>query len=79
MMLLADTVAYVALLAHDSTVVEAVTSNLNINFLYRAEPGDLIGTGSLRKRGRRLSLVNVVIHDGSGRAVAEASVTYAMP
>ena len=57
----------------------AVTSNLNIHFLRPAQPGDLLGRGTIRKFGRRLSVINVSISDHSDRMVAEASVTYAMP
>ena len=77
-MLLADTVAYAALLSDGDEAVQAVTSNLNINFLRRPEPGDLVGISRLRKKGRRLSVINVTIEDHLGRVVADASVTYAM-
>ena len=77
-MLLADTTAYATLLVEGADSAHAVTSSLHINFIRRAEPGDLTGIGHLRKRGRRLSLVNVVVQDQVGRVVAEASVTYAM-
>ena len=86
MMSLADTVAYVALLAEDQEAVGAVTSHLSVHFLRRAQPGDLVGVGQLRKRGRRLSVVQVTVFadgnagdDGLGLAVADATVTYAMP
>ena len=86
MMSLADTVAYVALLAEDQEAVGAVTSHLSVHFLRRALRGDLVGVGQLRKRGRRLSVVQVTVFadgnagdDGLGLAVADATVTYAMP
>ena len=42
MMALADLAAYVVILAHIGPEALAVTTNLNINFLRKPEPGDLI-------------------------------------
>ena len=62
-MMLADTVAYVLLLHRDVDAVGAVTANLNMTFLARPSPGDLVAHGRLLKFGRRLSTVHVAIED----------------
>ena len=78
MMTLSDTVAYAALLARDEAAAGSVTSNLNIHFLRRPSPVDLIGKGKVLKTGRRLSIVNVELFTDDN-LVAYATVTYAMP
>jgi len=79
MMMLADTVAYAALLANDGSKVNAVTSHVSIHFLRRAPPGDLVGVGRLRKQGSRLAVVQVTVFDHEETPVADATVSYAMP
>lgn len=77
---LADLVAYVAILAHIGPVALAVTTSLNINFLRKPEPGDLLGHGRLLKLGRSLVVVEVTIRaDGHDAAVAHAVATYSIP
>lgn len=44
MMALVDLAAYAVILAHIGPVALAVTTNLNINFLRKPEPGDLLAT-----------------------------------
>jgi uncharacterized protein (TIGR00369 family) len=78
MMILADTVAYMALLARNSEAAGAVTSNLQIHFLKRPEPVDLVGKGTVLKAGRRLAVVNVALFTND-TMVGYATVTYAMP
>lgn len=78
---LADVVAYAAILAHagpDAT--QAVTTNLNMNFLKRPPSrGRLKAIGHLLKLGRRLAVVECCIEDGENTLVAHATATYAMP
>lgn len=78
---LADLVAYAAILAHAGpAATQAVTTNLNINFLKRPAPGGtLTATGHLLKLGRRLAVVECSIEDGEGTLAAHAMATYAMP
>ena len=49
----------------------AVTTNLNINFLRKPGPGDLIADAKLLKVGKRLVVGEVAIYsDGEGDPVA---------
>jgi uncharacterized protein (TIGR00369 family) len=77
---LADVALYVAILANIGEVALAVTTNLNINFLRRPDPVDLIGEARLMKLGKRLAVGEVAISAvGSGDPVAHAVGTYSIP
>ncbi len=79
-MALADTATWVQILHNlgfDSA--PSVTSNLNISFLSRPLPGDLIAEARLLKLGRRLAVSEVrLFSEGREKPVAHASVTYAV-
>jgi uncharacterized protein (TIGR00369 family) len=81
MMTLADTAMYWLVLAHIGPVALAVTTSLNINFLRRPAPGDLVANARLLKLGARLAVGDVLLHSaGDPEAiVAQASVTYSIP
>ncbi|MBS8259813.1 PaaI family thioesterase [Roseibium polysiphoniae] len=80
MMALADLAAYVAILAHIGPVALAVTTNLNINFLRKPEPGDLLCTCRILKLGKRLAVVDCAIAgEGEEDYVAHATATYSVP
>jgi uncharacterized protein (TIGR00369 family) len=79
LMMLADTSAYLAILARRRAATMAVTTSLEIHFLKRAAPGDLLAEASLIKLGRRLAVAVVDVRTGSGEHVAHATVTYALP
>ena len=77
---LADVSLYVAILAQIGPVGLAVTTNLNINFLRRPEPRDLIGEARLIKLGKRLAVGEVSIFtEGQDDLVAHATGTYSIP
>lgn len=77
---LADVGAYCAVLAHIGPVALAVTTNLNINFLRKPEPGPLACTCRLLKLGKRLAVVEASIFDEDGEdLVAHATATYSIP
>ena len=77
MMLLADTAMYAALLAADRRATDAVTSQLNISFLQRPLPRDLLAEAEVLRRGRTLSVGEVRLYsEGSSAVVAHATVTY---
>ncbi len=80
MMALADLAAYAVILAHIGPVALAVTTNLNMNFLRKPGPGDLVGTCRLLKLGKRLAITECGIagRDG-GDLVAHATATYSIP
>jgi uncharacterized protein (TIGR00369 family) len=79
-MALADVAAYVAILASIGWVPLAVTTNLNINFLRKPEPGPLIAECRLLKLGKRLAVGDVAIRaEGGDDLVAHATSTYSIP
>ena len=80
LMLLADSAVYVALLGMIGPVALAVTTSLNINFLRKPAPADVIGKARLIKLGKNLAVGEVSIYsDGSDTMVAHATVTYSIP
>jgi uncharacterized protein (TIGR00369 family) len=80
MMTLADFAPYVAILATIGWVPLAVTTNLNISFLRKPEPRDLLAEARLIKLGRRLAVAEIDIRsDGDGELVAHATSTYSIP
>ncbi len=79
MMALADTAAYFLTLAQAGPVTaSAATANLDIHFLSRPQPVDVIATATLLRLGRRLSVAAVDLRSGDD-LVAHATVTYALP
>ncbi len=80
MFALADVAAYCTVLAHIGPVALAVTTNLNINFLRKPEPGPLTCDCRLLKLGKRLAVIEASISAGmEGDLVAHASATYSIP
>ena len=80
MFMLADLGIYVAMLATMGPVPQAVTTNLNINFLRRPAPRDMIGDIRLIKIGRRLAVGEAsLISDGESELAAHAVGTYSIP
>jgi uncharacterized protein (TIGR00369 family) len=79
-MTLADTASWAQILHNlgfDSA--PSVTSNLNISFLSRPLPGDLLAEARLLKLGRRLAVSEVrLFSEGREKPVAHATVTYAV-
>lgn len=80
MFTLADVAMYVAVLASIGPVALAVTTNLNINFLRRPPPGDLLGEARLLKLGKSLAVGEIYLRaPDSEDCVAHAVGTYALP
>jgi uncharacterized protein (TIGR00369 family) len=81
MFTLADYGAYVAILARAGVGgLQSVTTNINLNFMRRPQPGDVIGEIDLIKVGKRLIVAEIAMFaDGSDALVAHAVATYAMP
>ncbi len=69
--MLADTAAACALSTGFEGEMNFATSNLNIHFLRRANAA-ITATASVIKKGSRVCVVNVEIHDGEGLQVATA-------
>lgn len=80
LMTLADTAMYFLVLAHIGPVALAVTTNLNINFLRKPQPGDVLAQANLLKLGTRLAVGDVTMFsEGDAEPVAHATVTYSIP
>ena len=80
MMALADFAMYVAVLAAIGRVPLAVTTSLNINFLRKGGPADLLAEARLMKLGKRLAVGEVEIWSaGSAELIAHATSTYSIP
>jgi uncharacterized protein (TIGR00369 family) len=80
MMAMVDCGFYLLLLARLGPVAMAVTTNLNINFMRKPAPGDLLGEGRLLKLGKTLAVGDFTIwSEGKKDPVAHATVTYSIP
>ncbi|MCR5881010.1 PaaI family thioesterase [Phenylobacterium sp. J367] len=80
LMAMADTAAYALILAHIGEQLMAVTSQLTINFLRGAKPGDIHAEAELLHLGRRSAVCDVRLWTESpDRLAAQASVAYALP
>ncbi len=80
MMGLADLALYAAVLSRIGPVELAVTTNLNINFLRRPLPGDIVADAKLLKLGKRLAVGEVGLFlSGEDGMVAHVTATYSIP
>lgn len=80
LMTLADMAMYFAVLSMIGPVALAVTTSLNINFLRKPSPADVIAECRLLKLGARLAVGDVqMFSDGETEPVAQATVTYSIP
>lgn len=81
MMGLADVCMYTAILNEIGPVVQAVTTNLNINFLLRPVANKpIVAKAKLLKLGKRLAVGEVSIYSqGQDDIVAHVTLTYSIP
>lgn len=85
MMALADAAMFAAIMARLGRLEMAVTTNLNINFLRRPAPEDLVADASILKLGKRLAVLEVSIFSSSdltqsdAEPVAHVTGTYSLP
>jgi uncharacterized protein (TIGR00369 family) len=81
LMALADFAMYVVLLSAIGPIGLAVTSNLNINFLRKGQPGrDVLAAARLLKLGKRLAVGEVNLLSGtSPDPIAHVTSTYSIP
>jgi uncharacterized protein (TIGR00369 family) len=80
MFALADIAMYAALLARIGPRPLAVTTSLNINFLRKPKPGDMIADATILKLGKRLAMGEIGLHsDGEDDLAAHATATYSIP
>lgn len=80
-MALADAAMYAVILAQLDNVEMAVTSNLNINFLSKPKPEDLLAEAKILKLGRRQVVCEVSVYSVSNQdeLVAHVTGTYVLP
>src|SRR4051794_28361361 len=81
LMALADFAMYVVLLSAIGPIGLAVTTNLNINFLRKGQPGqDVLAAARLLKLGKRLAVGEVSLLSGtSPDPIAHVTSTYSIP
>jgi len=80
MMALADAAMYAAVLSVIGEIQLAVTTSLNINFLHRPSPADLLAEARVLKAGKRLVVCEVTVHsEGHDAPVAHVTGTYSVP
>ncbi len=77
---LADIGGYACVLSHVGKEALAVTTNLNINFMRKAEPGILVADCKILKLGKRLMVFEAsIMVEGKTELIAHATGTYAIP
>lgn len=76
----ADTAMYVCVMAHVGPEVMAVTSQMNMHFLSRGKPGDVVAEARLLRLGKRSAVMEVSLRTGDDAAlVAHVTGSYAIP
>ncbi len=77
---LADIGGYVCVLSHLGPEALCVTTNLNINFMRKAEPGPIDGHCRILKFGKSLVVFDIEMRAGpDDQIVAHATGTYSIP
>ncbi|EAU41217.1 Phenylacetic acid degradation-related protein:Thioesterase superfamily [Fulvimarina pelagi HTCC2506] len=77
---IADVTGWLSILTAIGPKALTVTTNLNINFLKKPQPGAIIGRGQVLKLGSRLAVTEVsMINESDGEIVAHATATYSIP
>ena len=80
MVALADCAVWLAIMARLGPMAMAVTTSLNINFLRKPPPKEIIAKGKLLKLGKRLAVGEVTLFSGRDPdPVAHATMTYSIP
>ncbi len=80
-MALADAAMYAVVLGRLGRVEMAVTSNLNINFLVKPKPVDLLAEAQILRLSRRQAVCEVSLYSlgNEEELVAHVTGTYALP
>jgi len=80
LMALADITLYGLVLSMIGRIELALTTNLNIHFLARPAPADVLAAGRILKLGRRLAVGEVTMRsDADERTICHVTGTYAIP
>lgn len=75
---LCDVAGYACALSHIGPEALAVTTNLNLNFMRKADPGTLECSARILKLGKRLMVFDAEV-TSEGSMIAHATGTYALP
>jgi uncharacterized protein (TIGR00369 family) len=77
----ADIAMYALVLSHIGPQLMAVTSSLNMNFVNKAQPGDILADCRMLKLGRRLAVMEVSLYSSAAPEILVTHVTgsYALP
>ena len=77
----ADIAMYALVLSHVGPQLMAVTSNINMNFVSKAKPGDILADARLLKLGRRNVVMEVSLYSSAAPDTLVTHVTgsYALP
>lgn len=77
----ADLAMYALVIGHIGPEMMAVTANMNLNFLNKATPGNIIADGRLLKLGRKLAVMEVSLYSSAApeTLVAHATGSYSIP
>lgn len=76
----ADTAMYVCVMAHVGPAVMAVTSQMNLHFLAKGKPGDVVAEATLLRLGKRTAVMEVALRTADDPAlVAHVTGSYAIP
>lgn len=79
-MALGDAAMYAVILGRLGRVEMAVTANLNINFLAKPKPVDLVAEARILRLSRRQAVCEVALYSqGDQELVAHVTGTYALP
>ncbi len=82
LMRLADQATFLLVLSMSGPLALAVTTNLNINFLAKPQPADVLAVAKILKLGKRLGVAEVSLYsdrEAAEQLVAHATVTYSLP
>lgn len=80
LMALADVALYAVVLSLIGRVELAVTTSLNVNFLRKPGPADVLAEARILKLGKRLAIGECAMHSVDGEdLVAHVTGTYSIP
>ena len=80
LVMVADAALYAMVMSVLGMELLAVTSNLNIHFLRKPSPVDVIGEATLIRHGRKNIVGQVLLYsDGESEPIAHVTSSYALP
>ncbi|MBX6420752.1 MAG: PaaI family thioesterase [Nevskia sp.] len=80
LMTAADSAMYALVLAHLGPELLAVTADMNLHFLRKPKPADVLAEAHLLKLGRKLAVMRVELRSaGEDTLVAHVTGSYALP